>query len=193
MYLAISNSFGYYYFVHFILFTLGLSLKDCAKEFAMKMQESNDNVERGIEIYLGLKKKIHGLSKNFGTQLLFYFFGSTAYFITGPDIFKDFQKPSTMEKYSFMMYFSTYILCWTSCANFHSAVQTTLRNWLECQIFHQNLTLKPRSSFNQFSSSFVGQTKMQLESMERELAAGCPTLAISSKYFTVTTGFLGTV
>lgn len=190
--LAISNSSGYYNFAHFMFLSLGLSIKDAAKEFAIEMQEVKDNVEMGIQLYHDLKKRIFGLNQLFGTQLLLYFFTSTAYFVTGPDILKNNLESSMVEKYSFIVFFSIYILFWTISANFHASVQGTLKNWLDYQIFHKHhhdFEFKARSK----ADTSDGQIKMQLESMERELTAGCPSLAISSKYFAVTTGFLGTV
>ncbi len=179
--LSIGHSYGYFYLTHFIFFTFALAMRDVAKEFAIKMMETKEDVEQGTKEFLNLKNRIHELNDIFGTRLLIYFFASTAYFVTGPDLVRNYQTTSNFEIYGYFLFFATSILFWTIGAYFHALVQGTLRSWLDYQIF-QNC---------QNCRSF--EIRVQLDSIEREYTAGCPCLAISTKYFAVTNGFLGTV
>lgn len=178
---SIAHCYGYFYLTHFIFLTFSIAMKDIAKEFEIKMMDTKDEVERGTKEFLLLKRKIHELNGIFGTRLLIYFFASTSYFVTGPDIIMDFQNPSNASKYSYIFFFSTSMLFWMIGAYFHALVQETLRSWLDYQIFQNSQNCREL------------EIRMQLDSMEKEWTAGCPSMAISTRYFAVTNGFLGTV
>ncbi len=188
--LAISNISGYFYMTHFTFLTLGLAMRDMAKEFSQEMVQSIDDVKKGIQIYLDIKQKVEDLNDIFGTRLLTFFVGSTSYFITGPDVFNSFRSTSIADKYSYLMYFSTGLLFWMTCAHFHASVQKSLKSWLDYQIFHSTNWKFNAQSFNNLAAI---HNRMRLDSMEKECTAGCPSLAISTNYFAITNRFLGTV
>ncbi len=179
--LSIGHCYGYFYLTHITFLIFSIAMKDVAKEFAIKMVKAKEDVEEGTKEFLHLKRRIHEINDIFGTQLIIYFFASTSYFVTGPDVIMDFQNPSNAPKYSFILFFSTSMLFWIIGAYFHASVQETLRSWLDYQVFQNSHNCRSL------------ETRMQLDSMEKEWTAGCPSLAISTKYFAVTNGFLGTV
>lgn len=188
--LLIAHSSDYFFFNQYIFFTLGLAMRDVAKEFSVEMMQSKD-VQNGIQVYLSLKQRVCELNEMLGNPLLAYFFATTAYFVTGPDVMKGIHRSlkSVAEKFGFCLYFSVSMGFWIICANFHASTQNTLKTWLDHQIHHHQKCTSKES----VNLPMTLQVKMQLDSMEREWSAGCPSLALSSKYFAVTNGFLGTV
>lgn len=179
--LSLAHSFSYYYLTHFMFLTFSLAMKDVAKEFARKMFATKEVVELGTNEFVLLKRRMHKLNSILGALLLIYFFANTSYFVIGPDLIRNFYRTSNTEIYGYVLYFSTSMLFWTIGAYYHASVQETLRSWLDYQVFKNSQNCRTL------------EVRMQLDSIEKEWAAGCPSLAISTKYFAITNGFLGTV
>lgn len=110
-----------------------------------------------------------------------YFFAIIPYCVTGPDIFLGFTKQVAAEKVVYMHIISA-LTFWVMCANAHATLKEALKGWIKYHIFHN-----PLIAFQ------PADVKMQLDSLEREVEGGCSSLGISSQYFVVTNGFLGTV
>ncbi|CAL8102576.1 unnamed protein product [Orchesella dallaii] len=150
----------------FVMLVLTMRQLGKTLETELKIGKNVLDIQKGMELYRRLKKKVDAFAQLYGNQILAFYITSLTYYAQAPHVFLG--KRGNAEKLA-MGYYTLNGVIWIVAAEFHKNVQVTVQKWI---VYH---TENVNSSIDD---------RLKLISLSNEMVAD--PVALACRYFYVT-------
>ncbi len=189
-----SNAINFASMARLQIILLTISLMFLKLNIQQKLNLAGNNFDSGLNIFRNLKWKIDVVNSFIGNQLLASFLICVAYYCSVPVLIINSEEH--ISPIMMVIYLAFDTIGWVTAAEYYNSVSYIFSSWLCKMEMHDKLNFNV-NIIDWRSSAYAGMTR-KITRIERQMEmatvrAELDSLALSSKFFRVTYGFLSTV